>query len=105
MSPLLTSTTWSTCPSESIHGKFNGTLKAENGKVVMDGKSISIFQEQVPTSSQRDDAGAECAAASTGIFTIVEEARAHLKDGTKMVIISAPSANAPMFVMGVNHKK
>ncbi|XP_035580022.1 glyceraldehyde-3-phosphate dehydrogenase-like [Zalophus californianus] len=76
---------------DSTHGKFHGTVKAENGKFVINGKSISIFQEQDPANIKWGDAGAEL-----GLT---------LKSGAKRVIISAPSANAPMFVMGVNHEK
>uniref|UniRef100_A0A8C7BFI6 Glyceraldehyde-3-phosphate dehydrogenase n=1 Tax=Neovison vison TaxID=452646 RepID=A0A8C7BFI6_NEOVI len=79
---------------DSTHGKFHGTVRAENGKLVINGKSISIFQERDPTNIKWGDAGAEYV-----------KAGAHLKSGAKRVIISAPSADAPMFVMGVNHEK
>nr|XP_025848508.1 glyceraldehyde-3-phosphate dehydrogenase-like isoform X2 [Vulpes vulpes] len=78
---------------------------AENGKLVINGKSISIFQEQDPANIKWGDAGAEYVVESTGVFTTMEKAGAHLKGGAKRVIISAPSADAPMFVMGMNHKK
>nr|XP_012416906.1 PREDICTED: glyceraldehyde-3-phosphate dehydrogenase-like [Odobenus rosmarus divergens] len=90
---------------DSTHGKFHGIVKAENGKVVINGKSISIFQERDPTNIKWGDAGAEYVVQSTGVFTTMEKAGAHLKGGAKRVIISAPSADAPMFVMSVNHEK
>uniref|UniRef100_A0A8C9C4P3 Glyceraldehyde-3-phosphate dehydrogenase n=1 Tax=Phocoena sinus TaxID=42100 RepID=A0A8C9C4P3_PHOSS len=79
---------------DSIHGKFHGTVKAENGKLVVSGKAITIFQERDPTNIKWGDGGNEYV-----------KAGAHLKGGAKRVIISAPSADAPMFVMGVNHEK
>ncbi|CAD7673639.1 unnamed protein product [Nyctereutes procyonoides] len=77
---------------------------AENGTLVINGKSISIFQERDPANIKWSDAGAGYVVESTGVFTTMEKAGAHLKGGAKRVIISAPSADAPMFVMGVNHE-
>ncbi|CAD7672451.1 unnamed protein product [Nyctereutes procyonoides] len=90
---------------DSTHGKFHGTVKAENGKLVINGKSISIFQERDPANIKWGDAGAEYVAESTGAFTTMEKGGAHLKGRAKRVIILAPSADAPVFVMGVNHEK
>ncbi|KAH0500162.1 Glyceraldehyde-3-phosphate dehydrogenase [Microtus ochrogaster] len=78
---------------DSTHGKFKGTVKAENGKLV------TIFHERDPANIKWGDAGAEYVVESTGVFITIEKAGAHLKGGAKRVIISAPSADAPMFVM------
>uniref|UniRef100_A0A8C2MWA9 glyceraldehyde-3-phosphate dehydrogenase (phosphorylating) n=1 Tax=Cricetulus griseus TaxID=10029 RepID=A0A8C2MWA9_CRIGR len=90
---------------DSTHGKFKGTVKAENGKLVINGKAVSIFQERDSANIKWGDAGAEYAVESTGVFTTMEKAGAHLKGRAKWVIISAPSADAPTFVMGVNHNE
>uniref|UniRef100_A0A8I3MN01 Glyceraldehyde-3-phosphate dehydrogenase n=1 Tax=Canis lupus familiaris TaxID=9615 RepID=A0A8I3MN01_CANLF len=90
---------------DSTHGKFHSTVKVENGKLVINGKSISIFQERDPANIKWGDGGAEYVVESSGVFTTMEKAGAHLKGRAKRIIISAPSADAPMFVMGVNHKK
>ncbi|EDL82070.1 rCG28652 [Rattus norvegicus] len=102
MTPSLTSTTMDYMfQYHSTHGKFNGTVKAENGKLVINRKPITIFQERDPTNIKWGDAGAEYVMESTGSFTTMEKTGAHLKG----VIISAPSADAPLFVLGVNHEK
>ncbi|KAH0520397.1 Glyceraldehyde-3-phosphate dehydrogenase [Microtus ochrogaster] len=90
---------------DATHGKFKGTVKAENGKLVINGKAITIFQDRDPANIKWGDAGAEYVVESTGVFTTMEKAGVHLKGGSKSVIISAPSGDAPMFVMGVNHDK
>ncbi|EPQ07616.1 Glyceraldehyde-3-phosphate dehydrogenase [Myotis brandtii] len=90
---------------DSTHGKFKGTVKAENGKLVVNGKSISILQERDPTNIKWGDAGVEYVVESTSVFTTLEKAGTNLKGRAKRFIISAPSADAPMFVMGVNHDK
>ncbi|VFV46898.1 glyceraldehyde-3-phosphate dehydrogenase [Lynx pardinus] len=90
---------------DSTQSKFHGTVKAENGKHVIHGKPITIFQERDPANIKWGDAGAEYVVESTGVFASMEKAGAHLRGGAKRVIISAPSADAPMFVMGVNHEQ
>ncbi|XP_012369118.1 glyceraldehyde-3-phosphate dehydrogenase-like [Octodon degus] len=90
---------------DSTHGKFHGTVKAKNGKFVINGKAITTFQERDPANIKWGDAGAEYVVESTGVFTTMEKARAHLKGGTKRIVISIPSTDAPMSVMGVNHEK
>ncbi|XP_030777656.1 glyceraldehyde-3-phosphate dehydrogenase-like isoform X1 [Rhinopithecus roxellana] len=90
---------------DSTYGKFHGTIKTENGKLVINRNPITIFQERDPSKIKWGDAGAEYVVESTGIITTMEKAGVHLQGEAKMVIISAPSADAPMFVMGVNHEK
>lgn len=90
---------------DSTHGRFKGEVKSEGGKLVINGKPISVYAERDPSKIPWGGNGAEYVVESTGIFTTLEKADAHLKAGAKRVIISAPSADAPMFVMGVNEEK
>jgi len=90
---------------DSTHGQYKGEVKAEDGKLVIDGKAIAIFGEKDPSAINWGGAGAKYVVESTGVFTTVEKASAHHTGGAEKVIISAPSADAPMFVMGVNHEK
>ncbi|XP_062256013.1 glyceraldehyde-3-phosphate dehydrogenase [Platichthys flesus] len=90
---------------DSTHGRFHGQVSVEGDKLVIDGHKISVFHERDPANIKWGDAGAAYVVESTGVFTTIEKASAHLKGGAKRVIISAPSADAPMFVMGVNHEK
>ncbi|XP_044740574.1 glyceraldehyde-3-phosphate dehydrogenase 2-like [Chrysoperla carnea] len=87
---------------DSTHGIFKGDVKAEGGKLVVNGKAIEVFSERDPKAIPWGKAGALYVVESTGVFTTIDKASAHLEGGAKKVIISAPSADAPMFVCGVN---
>jgi glyceraldehyde 3-phosphate dehydrogenase len=90
---------------DSVHGKFDGDVEVKNGNLVVNGKEIRISAERNPEDLKWGEVGAEIVLDCTGIFTSLEGAQKHLTAGAKKVAISAPSADAPMFVMGVNHKK
>lgn len=90
---------------DTVHGQFKGSISAEDGKLVVNGKAISVFASKDPAEIPWASCGAEYVVESTGVFTTTEKASAHFKGGAKKVIISAPSADAPMFVMGVNNEK
>ncbi|KAH9413757.1 Glyceraldehyde-3-phosphate dehydrogenase 2 [Dermatophagoides pteronyssinus] len=90
---------------DSTHGRYQGEVKEEGGLLVVDGQKIQVFQERNPAEIPWGKVGADYVVESTGVFTTIEKAKAHLAGGAKKVIISAPSADAPMYVMGVNHDK
>jgi len=90
---------------DSTHGKFKGEVKEDGKFLYVNGNKITVFNERDPASIDWASAGAEYVVESTGVFTTTDKALAHTKGGAKKVIISAPSADAPMFVMGVNHEK
>lgn len=90
---------------DSTHGRFKGQVNAVNGQLVINGKEISVYALRNPAEIPWGKHGAEYVVESTGVFTTTEKASAHLTGGAKRVIISAPSADAPMFVMGVNEDK
>ncbi|XP_046851579.1 glyceraldehyde-3-phosphate dehydrogenase-like [Xenia sp. Carnegie-2017] len=89
---------------DSTHGRFKGTVEAKDGKLVVNGNPIAVFGERDPKNLKWGSIGADYVVESTGVFTTLEKAGAHLEAGAKQVIISAPSKDAPMFVMGVNEK-
>lgn len=89
---------------DSVHGRFNGTVEVKEGKLYVNGRHIRITAERNPADLKWDEVDVDVVAECTGFFTTVETASAHIKGGAKKVIISAPSADAPMFVMGVNHE-
>ncbi|SMC55131.1 type I glyceraldehyde-3-phosphate dehydrogenase [Cellulophaga tyrosinoxydans] len=88
---------------DSVHGKFDGTVEVKDGHLVVNGKTVRITAEREPKNIKWDAAGATIVAECTGIFTTLETAQYHIDGGAKKVVISAPSKDAPMFVMGVNH--
>ena len=90
---------------DSVHGRFNGKVEVKDGKLFVNDKHIRITAEKDPSTLKWDEVGVDVVAECTGIFTTLETANAHIKGGAKKVVISAPSADAPMFVMGVNHSK
>ncbi len=90
---------------DSVHGRFDGDVEVKNGNLVVNGKTIRITAERNPEDLKWGEVGADIVLDCTGIFTSLEGAQKHITAGAKKVAISAPSADAPMFVMGVNHKK
>lgn len=90
---------------DSVHGRFDGTVEVEGGHLLVNGRKVRITAEKDPRNLKWDEVGAEIVLDCTGIFTTLETAQAHIDGGTKKVLISAPSKDAPMFVMGVNHDK
>lgn len=89
---------------DSTHGQFKGEIKIDGNNLIVNGKTIKFYMEKDPASIPWSETGAFYVVESTGVFTTTDKAKAHLKGGAKKVVISAPSADAPMFVMGVNEK-
>ncbi|MFD2890601.1 type I glyceraldehyde-3-phosphate dehydrogenase [Flavobacterium chuncheonense] len=88
---------------DSVHGPFKGTVEVKEGHLWVNGQYIRVTAEKDPTQLNWNAVGVDVVADCTGIFTTLEKANAHLTAGAKKVVISAPSSDAPMFVMGVNH--
>ncbi|CAF0711991.1 unnamed protein product [Adineta steineri] len=90
---------------DSTHGKFKGEVTHKDNKLIVNGAEIAVFTEKDPEQIPWGKLGAEYVVESTGVFTTIDKCQAHLKAGAKKVVITAPSADAPMFVMGVNEDK
>ena len=90
---------------DTVHGTFDGEVTHTEDTLVINGNSIKVFAERDPAAIAWKAAGAKYVVESTGVFTTTEKASAHLKGGAERVIISAPSADAPMYVLGVNEDK
>ncbi len=90
---------------DSVHGRFDAEVEVKDGKLFVDRKPVRVTAEKDPSQLKWDEVGAEIVLDCTGIFTTLDKADAHLKAGAKKVIISSPSKDAPMFVMGVNEDK
>ncbi|MBR0576145.1 type I glyceraldehyde-3-phosphate dehydrogenase [Proteiniclasticum sp. BAD-10] len=91
---------------DSVHGGFKGTVEVDeaNNSLIVNGETVKVFAEMDAANINWASVGAEYVLECTGINTTIDKAQAHMKGGAKKVVISAPSADAPMFVMGVNHK-
>ncbi|WP_177765271.1 type I glyceraldehyde-3-phosphate dehydrogenase [Flavobacterium sp. I3-2] len=90
---------------DSVHGQFKGTIETNNGNLVVNGNEIRITAEKDPANLRWNEINAEIVADCTGIFKTIEAASAHIKAGAKKVVLSFPSDEVPMFVMGVNHNE
>ncbi|XP_014094245.1 glyceraldehyde-3-phosphate dehydrogenase 2 [Bactrocera oleae] len=87
---------------DSTHGRFPGEVTAEDDCLIINGTKIKVFTHSDPTLINWSSAGAEYIVESTGVFLTMEKAAAHFAGGARKVIISAPSPDAPMLVVGVN---
>ncbi|CAN5289299.1 type I glyceraldehyde-3-phosphate dehydrogenase [soil metagenome] len=90
---------------DSVHGQFKGDVEVKDGNLVVNGKTIRISAEKNPEDLKWDEVNAEVILDCTGIFTDMAGGQRHIDAGAKKVVISAPSKDVPMFVMGVNHKE
>ena len=90
---------------DTVHGKFEGEISSEEGKLIVNGKEIKVYNKMEPKNIPWGANGVDYVLECSGVFTTIEKANAHLEGGAKKVIISAPSKDAPMFVMGVNNDK
>ena len=88
---------------DSVHGSFDGSVEISNNNLIVNGNTIKIISEKNPELIKWGDMGVDIVAECTGLFTTKEKSNLHLNGGCKKVVISAPSDDVPMFVMGVNH--
>ncbi len=88
---------------DTVHGKFEGEVSATENTLTVNGKEIKVYNEMDPKNIPWGKDGVDYVLECSGVFTTLEKAQAHLDAGAKKVIISAPSKDAPMFVMGVNN--
>lgn len=90
---------------DSVHGRYDAKIEVKDGNLIVDGKTIRVTAERDPKNLKWDEVDTDIVAECTGIFTTLDTADYHLQAGAKKVVISAPSKDAPMFVMGVNDEK
>jgi len=89
---------------DTVHGRFQGEVSGEENTLTVNGKEIKVYNEMDPHNIPWGELGVEVVLECSGVFTTLEKAQAHIDAGAKQVIISAPSKDAPMFVMGVNNE-
>ena len=89
---------------DSVHGRFDGTIEIKDGQLIVNGKTIRVTSEKDPRNLKWNEVQADVIADCTGVFKTLETAHYHIEAGAKKVVVSAPSKDIPMFVMGVNHK-
>ena len=88
---------------DTVHGKFEGEVSSKEGTLIVNGKEVKVYNEMDPKNVPWGENGVDIVLECSGVFTTIEKANAHIEAGAKKVIISAPSKDAPMFVMGVNN--
>jgi len=88
---------------DTVHGQFKGTVEAGEDYIVVNGRQIKVLNEKEPANCHWDALGVEYVLECSGVFTTLDTAGQHIQGGAKKVVISAPSKDAPMFVMGVNN--
>ena len=88
---------------DSVHGTCDASIEVKDGNLVVDNNIIRITAERDPKQISWNSVDTDIVAECTGIFTSLEKAQLLIDGGAKKVVISAPSPDAPMFVMGVNH--
>lgn len=88
---------------DSAHGKFDGEIFSDGKSLFVNGKKINVYGFKDPSEIPWGNDGVEYVIESTGVFKGIEDCQAHLNAGARKVIITAPSKDAPMFVMGVNN--
>jgi len=89
---------------DSTHGRLNADVKQEDGDLVVNGKKIKVFTERNPADIPWGSLGVDVVVESTGVFLSVDKANGHIQGGAQKVVVTAPSPDAPMYVMGVNHQ-
>lgn len=90
---------------DSVHGTFKKEIKIEGNHLIIEGHKIRVTSEKDPSLLKWNEVNAEIIADCSGVFKTMDKANAHLKGGAKKVVISSPSDDIPMFVMGVNEDK
>ena len=89
---------------DTNYGQYPGKVEANNGDLMVDGRSIKVFSERDPAQIPWGEMGVDLVIESTGIFTNAEQASGHLKGGAKKVVISAPASGEDItIVLGVNN--
>ena len=88
---------------DTVHGQFQGDIEVKEDAIVVNGKEVKVFAEMDAKNIPWSSVGAEYIVEATGVYTTTEKASAHFNGGAKKVVITAPSSDAPMFVMGVNN--
>jgi glyceraldehyde 3-phosphate dehydrogenase (phosphorylating) len=87
---------------DSTHGRFNGTVEVVDGNLVVNGNTVRVTAVRNPEELKWDEIGVDVVAEATGLFLTDETARKHITAGAKKVVLTGPSGDVPMFVMGVN---